>query len=78
MLVTGAEETQLQRAVLVRIDEPVAVAHGPPGNRLFAKYTILFIGLVGAALLINSGFDFWFSYQENKAALDEVGGDLSV
>jgi GAF domain-containing protein/HAMP domain-containing protein len=32
----------------------------------------LFILLVGAALLINSGFDFWFSYQENKAALVRI------
>src|SRR5258707_6063431 len=30
------------------------------------------IGLVAAELLINSGFDFWFSYQENKAALVRV------
>src|SRR5439155_4714200 len=27
---------------------------------------------VGAALLINSSFDFWFSYQENKTALVRV------
>jgi hypothetical protein len=44
----------------------------PPRRRLFRKYALLFIGLVGAALLVNSGFDFWFSYQENKAALVRV------
>ncbi len=44
----------------------------PPRRRLFRKYALLFIGLVGAALLINSGFDFWFSFQENKAALVRV------
>ncbi|HYU11197.1 MAG TPA: hypothetical protein VEK82_01380, partial [Stellaceae bacterium] len=43
-----------------------------PRRRLFRKYALLFVGLVGAALLINSGFDFWFSYQENKAALVRV------
>ena len=42
------------------------------GSRLFRKYALIFIGLVAAALLINSGFDFWFSYQENKAALVRV------
>jgi len=57
-----------------------AEGHSPPakGNapalrgRLYRKYALLFIGLVGTALLINSGFDFWFSYQEKKAALIQV------
>src|SRR5204862_6797757 len=39
---------------------------------LFRKYALIFVALVGAALLINSGFDFWFSYQETKAALVRV------
>jgi HAMP domain-containing protein len=39
---------------------------------LSRKYALLFIALVGAALLVNSSFDFWFSYQENKAALVRV------
>ena len=43
-----------------------------PRGRLFRKYALLFIALVGVALLINSGFDFWFSYQENEAALVRV------
>ena len=33
---------------------------------------MLFIALVGVALLVNSGFDFWFSYQESKAALVRI------
>ncbi len=41
----------------------------PPRRRLFRKYALLLVGLVGAALLVTSGFDFWFSYQETKAAL---------
>ena len=50
--------------------QPQADAATPaPRGRLFRKYALLFVALVGAALLINSGFDFWFSYQENKAAL---------
>ena len=47
-------------------------AAAPPRRRLFRKYALLFIALVGAALLITSGFDFWFSYQENKAALVRI------
>ena len=30
---------------------------------------LLFVGLVGVALLVNSALDFWFGYEENKAAL---------
>src|SRR5262249_9661916 len=43
-----------------------------PRGRLFRKYVLIFIGLVAAALLVNTGFDFWFGYQENKAALIRV------
>jgi GAF domain-containing protein len=50
-----------------------AVGSGaPPRGRLFRKCALLVIALVGATLLINSAFDFWFSYQENKAALVRV------
>jgi hypothetical protein len=42
------------------------------GGRLFRKYVQFFIGLVAVALLVNGGFDFWFGYQENKAALISV------
>src|SRR5436189_875516 len=51
---------------------PAEEAPAPPRRRLFRKYALLFIALVGATLLINSGFDFWFSYQENKDALLRV------
>ena len=40
-----------------------------PRGRLFRKYVLFFVGLVAVALLVNSGFDFWFGYQENKDAL---------
>src|SRR5437764_7845769 len=53
-------------------DAAAAGRAGPPRRRLFRKYALIFVALVGAALLINSGFDFWFSYQENKAALIRV------
>ena len=48
-----------------------ATAQGPRG-RLFRKYVLFFVLLVGAALLVNGGFDFWFGYQENKAALIRI------
>src|ERR1700680_2533057 len=56
-------------AAAVHGEAPVSA---PPRRRLFRKYALLFIALVGVALLINSGFDFWFSYQENKAALVRI------
>jgi GAF domain-containing protein/HAMP domain-containing protein len=45
-----------------------ASAQGRRG-RLFRKYVLLFIGLVSFVLLVNSALDFWFTYDENKAAL---------
>src|SRR6187397_2561268 len=44
----------------------------PPQRRLLRKYALLLIALVGATLLITSGFEFWFSYQENKATLVRI------
>ena len=38
-------------------------------SRLFIKYVALLIGLVVFALLANSAFEVWFSYQEQKASL---------
>jgi hypothetical protein len=54
---------------------PSSAAAGPasrPRGRLLRKYALLFIALVGAALIVNSALDFWFSYQENKDALLRV------
>ena len=51
--------------------EPQTAGTGPRG-RLFRKYVLLFIGLVSLVLLINSALDFWFTYDENKAALFRV------
>src|SRR5215469_12911044 len=46
-----------------------AVSAAAPRGKLFRKYVLFFVGLVAAALLVNGGFDFWFGYQENKAAM---------
>src|SRR6478752_8924484 len=65
----SAAESTLAPAEPVAADDAAAA---PPRRRLFRKYALLFIALVGAALLITSGIDFWFSYQENKAALVRI------
>src|SRR5712692_849492 len=49
-------------------DEPAV----RPRGRLLRKYVLLFIGLVSLVLLVNSALDFWFSYDENKAALFRI------
>ena len=43
-----------------------------PRGRLFRKYVLLIVGLVSFVLLINSALDFWFAYDENKAALFHI------
>src|SRR5262249_23837882 len=48
-----------------------AVARGPRGS-LFRKYVLLIVGLVSLVLLLNSALDFWFTYDENKAALFRI------
>nr|WP_249809653.1 hybrid sensor histidine kinase/response regulator [Bradyrhizobium sp. 139] len=40
----------------------------PPG-RLFRKYLYSIVGLAFAALAVNTGFDIWFSYREQKQLL---------
>jgi len=70
--VSGAEDTSLSPAQPAAADEPAARPGAPPRRRLFHKYAALLIALVGGALLITSAVDFWFSYQENKAALIRV------
>jgi hypothetical protein len=45
---------------------------GGPRGRLFRKYVLLFIGLISLVLLLNSVLDFWFTYDENKAALFRI------
>jgi signal transduction histidine kinase len=67
---SGAEDTSTGEAARDAADAPAPAA--APRGRLFRKYALLFIALVGAALLVTSGFDLWFSYRENKAALVRV------
>ena len=40
-----------------------------PRSRLFRKYILLFVVLVGGTLLASGGVEIWFSYRENQLAL---------
>lgn len=40
-----------------------------PQGHLFRKYVLLFVTLVGGALLTSGLIGIYFSYQENKTAL---------
>jgi signal transduction histidine kinase len=50
------------------------VQTAPPrrSGKLFRKYIVLFVALVGGALLANGALELWFSYQENKQALARI------
>jgi GAF domain-containing protein/HAMP domain-containing protein/anti-sigma regulatory factor (Ser/Thr protein kinase) len=49
-----------------------ATAARRSGGKLFRKYVLLFVALVGGTLLANGALELWFSYQENKAALARI------
>ena len=59
------------RLALGRLRLPV------PRGRLLRKYVLLLVGLVSLVLLVNSALDFWFSYDENKAALFRIQQEIS-
>ncbi|WP_025035262.1 hybrid sensor histidine kinase/response regulator [Bradyrhizobium sp. DOA9] len=52
------------------MNEPIdqGQSQAPPG-RLFRKYLYAIVALAFAALAINTGFDVWFSYREQKQLL---------
>jgi signal transduction histidine kinase/DNA-binding NarL/FixJ family response regulator len=52
------------------VSEPIDQGHvrTPPG-RLFKKYLYSIVALAFAALAVNTGFDVWFSYREQKQLL---------
>ena len=68
---TAIEKTT-QPAASSWVAPPDAAAGPAPRGRLLRKYALLFIALVGEALIVNSALDFWFSYQEHKEALLRV------
>src|SRR5260370_42230431 len=52
---------------------PIASASGTkPRSRLFTKYVVLFVAVVGVALLSNGIFEVFFYYREHKAALIRI------
>ncbi len=58
---------------------PAAAApHDMHRGRLFRKYLLLILSLVTTVLLISSGVNLYFSYQENKAALASLQFEKAV
>ncbi|MBT4115238.1 MAG: adenylate/guanylate cyclase domain-containing protein [Rhodospirillaceae bacterium] len=41
-------------------------------GRLFRKFSILIVGLVGGVLLLSAGIEGYFSFQENKSSLGRI------
>src|SRR5262245_34011388 len=50
----------------------------PARGRLFRKYVVVFLFLVGGVLLVSSAVDLYFSYQETKAALVRIEREQAV
>jgi hypothetical protein len=47
-------------------------------GRLFRKYVVVFLLLVGGVLLASGAIDLYFSYQETKAALVRTEHEQAV
>jgi GAF domain-containing protein/HAMP domain-containing protein len=58
-------------AVSVPVSQTAAKTRRP-GGKLFRKYILLFVALVGGTLLASGALEVWFSYQENKTALARI------
>ena len=56
---------------------PVGVPHQHRG-RLFRKYLLLLLSLVTLVLLVSSGINLYFSYQENRAALASLQREKAI
>jgi signal transduction histidine kinase/CheY-like chemotaxis protein len=54
------------------------VSDRPARGRLFGKYVVVFLLLVGGVLLVSSAVDLYFSYQETKAALVRIEREQAV
>ncbi|HEV8439137.1 MAG TPA: response regulator [Methylomirabilota bacterium] len=50
----------------------------PAQGRLFRKYVVVFLLLVGGVLLVSSAVDLYFSYQETKEALVRIEHEQAV
>ena len=53
-------------------------ARSPHRGRLFRKYLLLILSLVTLVLLVSSGINLYFSYQENKSALASLQYEKAV
>jgi signal transduction histidine kinase/CheY-like chemotaxis protein len=54
------------------------MSNEPAQGRLFRKYVVVFLLLVGGVLLVSSAIDLYFSYQETKEALVRIEHEQAV
>jgi signal transduction histidine kinase/CheY-like chemotaxis protein len=54
------------------------MSNRPAPGRLFRKYVVVFLLLVGGVLLVSSAVDLYFSYQETKEALVRIEHEQAV
>jgi signal transduction histidine kinase len=55
-----------------------AAPHKSHRGRLFRKYLLLILSLVTSGLLVSSGINLYFSYQQNKAALASLQHEKAI
>ena len=67
----------MPRKILLRADAP-AMSDASPRGRLFRKYVVVLLILVGGVLLARSLVELYFSYQETKRALVRVEREKAV
>ncbi len=60
------------------IAPPIALPQNRLRGRLFRKYLLLIMSLVGVALLASGGIGLYFSYQENRSALASLQHQIAI
>ena len=58
--------------------QATAAAHYRHRGRLFRKYLLLILSLVTLVLLVSSGINLYFSYQENRTALASLQREKAI
>ena len=66
------------RALPARVAAPASAAHNSHRGKLFRKYLLLMMSLVGLALLLSGGISLYFSYRETTTALASLQQEKAV